>query len=180
MYKFILQTLLFITYLSNLNAEIVKKIDITGNSRVSDETVKIYGEITLNSDYNEQKLNSITNNLYYTNFLEDVKIELTNNVLKIYLIEYPVINNLIILGEPKKAYEEQIRKLISLKNKDSFIKSNLSELFFNISVLKSSKMLISSNLKLNPTFSLILLIKSSEVWKLLLSFHLCEEFIKKA
>ena len=39
---------------------------------------------------------------------------------------------------------------------------------------------ISSNLKLNPTFSLILLIKSSEVWKLLLSFHLCEEFIKKA
>ena len=106
MYKFILQTLLFIIYLSNLNAEIVKKIDITGNSRVSDETVKIYGEITLNSDYNEQKLNSITNNLYYTNFFEDVKIELTNNVLKIYLIEYPVINNLIILGEPKKAYEE--------------------------------------------------------------------------
>ena len=74
MYKFILQTLLFIIYLSNLNAEIVKKIDITGNSRVSDETVKIYGEITLNSDYNEQKLNSITNNLYYTNFFEDVKI----------------------------------------------------------------------------------------------------------
>ena len=138
MYKFILQTLLFIIYLSNLNAEIVKKIDITGNSRVSDETVKIYGEITLNSDYNEQKLNSITNNLYYTNFFEDVKIELTNNVLKIYLIEYPVINNLIILGEPKKAYEEQIRKLISLKNKDSFIKSNLSKDVNSIKKLYSS------------------------------------------
>lgn len=126
MYKFIFKILLFVIYFGSLNAEIVKKIDITGNSRVSDETIKIYGEIKNNADYNEQNLNEIINNLYSTNFFEDVKIELSNNVLKIYLVEYPVINNLIILGEPKEAYIEQIKKLMNLKNKDSFIKSNLS------------------------------------------------------
>ena len=62
MYKFIFTVLLTIISFSNLNAEIIKKIDISGNVRVSDETIKIYGEIKLNSDYNEQKLNSIINN----------------------------------------------------------------------------------------------------------------------
>ena len=88
MYKFIFTVLFSLTCFSNLNAEIIKKIDISGNVRVSDETIKIYGEIKLNSDYKEQNLNSIINNLYSTNFFEDVKIELSNNVLKIYLVEY--------------------------------------------------------------------------------------------
>ena len=138
MYKFIFTVLFSLTCFSNLNAEIIKKIDISGNVRVSDETIKIYGEIKLNSDYKEQNLNSIINNLYSTNFFEDVKIELSNNVLKIYLVEYPVINNLIILGEPKKALEEQIRKIISLKNKNSFIKSNLSADVDKIKTIYSS------------------------------------------
>ena len=138
MYKFIFTVLFSLICFSNINAEIIKKIDISGNVRVSDETIKIYGEIKLNSDYNEQKLNSIINNLYSTNFFEDVKIELSNNVLKIYLVEYPVINNLIILGEPKKSFEEQIRKIISLKNKDSFIKSNLSADVDKIKTIYSS------------------------------------------
>ena len=38
-------------------SEIVKKIDISGNTRVSDETIKIYGGIKINQDYNEQDLN---------------------------------------------------------------------------------------------------------------------------
>ena len=138
MYKFIFTVLFSLICFSNINAEIIKKIDISGNVRVSDETIKIYGEIKLNSDYNEQKLNSIINNLYSTNFFEDVKIELSNSVLKIYLVEYPVINNLIILGEPKKSLEEQIRKIISLKNKDSFIKSNLSADVDKIKTIYSS------------------------------------------
>ena len=126
MYKFIFKVFLMFIYFSFLSAEIIKKIEISGNSRVSDETIKIYGEIEINANYNEQNLNTITNNLYSTNFFEDVKLELSNNILQVTLVEYPLINNLIILGEPKKAYQEEIRKLITLKNKDSFIRNNLS------------------------------------------------------
>ena len=42
----LLLSLVFLIFLANIsNAEVVNKIEINGNKRVSDETVKIYGEI---------------------------------------------------------------------------------------------------------------------------------------
>ena len=82
--------------ISSSNAEIIKKIDISGNNRVSDETVKIYGDIKTNQDYSEKDLNKTLINLYSTNFFEDVQINLINGELKISLIEYPVINTLLL------------------------------------------------------------------------------------
>ena len=40
-------------YFNFLQAEIVKKIEIIGNKRVSAETIKLYGGIDLNRDYKE-------------------------------------------------------------------------------------------------------------------------------
>jgi len=121
---------LFITFIifllsTTLNAEVVKDIQINGNKRVSDETIKIYGKIQLNKDVSEKDLNNILTNLYSTNFFEDVNINLVNGVLKIDLLEYPTINNLILIGEPSNKYKEQIRDVLQLKEKDSFIKSKL-------------------------------------------------------
>ena len=45
-------------------AEIVKKIEISGNKRVSSETIKAYGDIDINKDYLEEDLNKILTNLY--------------------------------------------------------------------------------------------------------------------
>ena len=97
MHKLSVIILLYLFGTSIAFSEIVKKIDISGNTRVSDETIKIYGGIKINQDYNEQDLNEILNNLFSTNFFEDVKIQLNNNILSINLVEHPVINQLIIL-----------------------------------------------------------------------------------
>ena len=48
----------------------VKKISIEGNNRISEETIKVYGEIEINKNYSEIDLNKITNNLYSTEFLK--------------------------------------------------------------------------------------------------------------
>ena len=119
--------LLLIFIPSFLNAEIVKKIQISGNKRVSKETIKIYGEINLNKDYSESDLNKMLNNLYSTDFFEDVKIVLENGNLKINLKEYPIINRLVILGEKSNKYKEQIKKIITSKEKNSFIKNNIAK-----------------------------------------------------
>ena len=111
--------------LSNLNAEIVNKITVEGNSRISEETIKVYGDIEINKNYSEIDLNKVINNLYSTEFFENVNISLKNNVLNIKVKEYPIINQLIIVGEKKKSYEEQIKKLIKKKEKKSFIRSSL-------------------------------------------------------
>ena len=108
-----------------LNAEIIKKVEITGNKRVSDQTILIYGKVEINKNYEEKDINKVLSNLYGTNFFEDVKINFVNGVLKINLIEYPIINSLVIVGEPSNKYKEAIKKILELKEKDSFIENRL-------------------------------------------------------
>ena len=52
---------------------------------------------------------------------------LQNNILTINLKEYPLINQLIIIGEESTKYRDQIKKVINLKEKRSFIKSLLAK-----------------------------------------------------
>ena len=116
-------------FLANIsNAEIVNKIEINGNQRVSDETVKVYGEIKpIGSDYNKSDLNNKIKKLYETNFFEDINIEVVNNKLLINLKEYPLINEIIIIGEKKTSLKKQLKNLISSKEKNSFIRNNLNK-----------------------------------------------------
>ena len=124
----------FIHQTSVSKAEIVKDIEINGNFRVSDETVKIYGKIILNQDYSEVELNKVLKNLYSTDFFENVTLDLQNNILKINLKEYPIVNQLVIVGEDKKSFRDQISKLMKLKEKRSFIKNYLSS---DIDIIKN-------------------------------------------
>ena len=105
----------------------MKNLTIEGNKRVSSETIKIYGDIEIETDLSEKDLNDILKKLYSTNFFEEVKIELKNNNLIINVKEYPVVNQLIILGEDRNTYKEQIRKLIKLKEHKSFVRSFLAK-----------------------------------------------------
>ena len=138
MYKFISLFFFILLFSNTLNAEIIKSIEIEGNQRVSNETILIYGEVKKNQDYSENDLNKILNNLYSTNFFEDVKINLSNGSLKITLKEYPVINELVILGEPSSKYSDQVKNVIRSRQKDSFIKKNLAKDVDTIKALYSS------------------------------------------
>ena len=83
---------LFLNSISS-NAEIVKKVEINGNSRISDETIKVYGQLKEpNSNYSKSDLDNILKNLYSTNFFENISLEVKNNILYIVLEEYPVVN----------------------------------------------------------------------------------------
>ena len=119
--------LLFIFLISGLKAEIVSKIEINGNQRISNETIKIYGKINVGKEISENEINKIINNLYSTDFFENIDINIVKGTLVINLKEYPSINQLIFSGEDKKSYVEEIKKLMQLKEKKSFIKSYLAK-----------------------------------------------------
>ena len=91
-------------------AEVVKKITISGNNRIADETIKIYGNIELNKEYSDKDLDNILKDLYKTDFFEDIKFEIKNNTLTINLKEYPFINQLIIIGEKSNRITDQLKK----------------------------------------------------------------------
>ncbi len=138
MHKIINVVLFLLLSTFSLNAEIARNLKVIGNERVSDETIKVYGDIELGKNYKESDLNKILQNLYSTNFFEDVQISLEEGILTIKLKEYPLINQLVILGEKNKKYLEQIKKIIKLRQKSSFIKSYLSDDIENIKRLYSS------------------------------------------
>ena len=127
MNKLLLTFLISFFYFSIATSEVMKKVNIKGNNRISDETIKVYGEIKINKDYSEKDLNNILKNLNSTNFFSDVQVELSNNILNIDVIEHPVINELIIIGEDSKKYKDQIIKIINSKEKDSYIKNNIAK-----------------------------------------------------
>ena len=136
--KYILLILLSFFSFSLLNAEMVNKIEINGNSRISKETIKIYGNITSGKNYTESDLNKILKNLYATDFFDDIKIDIKDNTLSITLKEYPFINQLVIIGEKSNKYVKQIKKNIKLKEKRSFIEAYLIDDIENIKNLYSS------------------------------------------
>ena len=129
MNKILIITLILNFFFSILNAEIVKKIEINGNKRISDETIKVYGEFkdSLGQDLSKSDLDRILKNLYLTDFFENVSIEIINNTLTVDLKEYPVVNQLIIVGEKSTKLENEIKKIIRTKEKNSFIENNLKQ-----------------------------------------------------
>ena len=126
LFKFITKSGLIFLIFSHLNAAIINEIKIEGNERVSDETIRVYGEIKLNENVDENKINEILKNLYSTGFFEDIKVNEVNGILNIFVKEYPLVNQLIIQGEASTRIKEQIKKQISTKAKRSFNKSSLS------------------------------------------------------
>ena len=126
-------TALFLLLSFNLSAEIVQKLEVKGAQRFTDETIKVYGEISFGKDYSAFDLNQILKNLYKTNFFEDVKISLSNGVLDITVKEYPLINSIDLKGEKSNEVKKSILKLLQLKAKESFRENILSE---DISIIK--------------------------------------------
>ena len=121
-----------------MRAETVNKIEINGNKRISDETIKIYGGIENNKNYSEKDLNKILENIYSTNFFKNVDVKVLNNTLFIELEEHPVINQLIVTGEKRKSLKDQIKKVIFSKQKGSYIKSFVTQDVEKIKSLYSS------------------------------------------
>ena len=127
--KFFLKIILiFFTLSVFLKAEPVNKIVINGNKRVSDETIKVYSGIQEGkSDFSRKDLDNILKNIYETNFFKNVNVEIKDKILFIELQEYPVINQLVLIGEKTNKIKDQIKKIIKLKEKGSFIQNDLNE-----------------------------------------------------
>ena len=110
----------FLLFSTVSNAENIKNIVITGNDRVSDETIKIFSSINIGDEINSDKLNKIIKNLYETNFFENISVNFENHELLITVKENPVINKILINGVKSKTMMETITKNMLLKSRSSF------------------------------------------------------------
>jgi len=115
--------LLFITI--SVNSEVIKEIKINGNKRVSSETIKVFTEIKLNTDLNNNQLNNVVKKLYSTNFFSDVEIKVDKNILYISVTENPVIQTLKFEGVKNKRIVKLLKDQVEMREKNSFIENKV-------------------------------------------------------
>ena len=73
MVKFLIRIVtLFFLLLTSVNSEIIKKFEISGNKRISDETIIIFSDIKLNQEITKSNLDNAIKKLYKTNFFINI------------------------------------------------------------------------------------------------------------
>ena len=121
----------------NSYSEIIKQIEIKGNERIPNETIKMFSTVSINDKINTDKINDILKQLYGTGFFSDVKINFDNNILTILLVENPIIENIFFEGVKAKKIKDPIRKNLKLRDRSSY----------NLIDLNNDKKMIISTLK---------------------------------
>jgi outer membrane protein insertion porin family len=122
---FIFILLFFVLLNGNSNSEIVKKVEIKGNKRISLETIMVFGDVSVGKDYNITDVNSLIKKLYSTSFFSEISASIKNNTLIITVEENPIIRSIIYYGEKAKKYMEKISEILSLKENSPFVENGI-------------------------------------------------------
>ena len=81
MYKIIFKFLIITFFLTCQSiGDVVRKIEIYGNDRITDQTIQIFNPVSINDDIDAEELNIILKKLYETNYFEDVKVSFKENI----------------------------------------------------------------------------------------------------
>ena len=81
MLKFISIILFFTLFIFKANSEIVKKIEVKNNNRVSKDTILIFSKIEIGKNYTQNDLNLIIQDLYETDFFSNISLEINDGTL---------------------------------------------------------------------------------------------------
>ncbi len=140
MMRFLTKISLLVFFLiSYANAEILKKIEINGNKRISDETIKIFSNLEINQDLSKSDLDKVIKSLYSTNFFSNIGLTYEDQILTINVEENPIIDNFEITGIKKQSLVEFIKSKIQLAEMKSFDKELLAaDLRLIQNILKTS------------------------------------------
>ena len=107
----------FIISHSLANAKIYKEIIVSGNERLSVETIIMFSGLKIGKEIRNKELNLSIKNLYKTNYFKDIKILSDNNVLKIAIVENPIIQSISIKGVLNKTILNELRNITKKKRK---------------------------------------------------------------
>jgi outer membrane protein insertion porin family len=132
--SFLLNLLLFSSFSFS---EIIKKIEITGNNRISNETILMFSKVDTGQSINNNKINQILKDLYNSNFFRNVSVKKKKNTLFINVDEAPLIKDIKITGVKAEKFKKTIRDSLILKPRGSF----------NSFLLTKEKTIIRSKLK---------------------------------
>ena len=120
MRKYFFSILVIILFSVELKAEIINKIIIKNNDRVSEQTIINFSKIKVGDDVSDKILNNSIKELYDTNFFSDVSIKIEKNTLIINVTENKIVQSIVINGIKAKKFKEAIFDEIKLTEKSPY------------------------------------------------------------
>tara|TARA_B100000989_G_scaffold206487_1_gene156449 strand:- start:267 stop:2501 length:2235 start_codon:yes stop_codon:yes gene_type:complete len=123
--KFLTLIIIFFLKFSLVFAEVINDIKVKGNDRVSEKTIINFSEIKKGDNGTAKILNNSLKKLYDTNFFETVEFELENDVLIIQVVEYPIVQEIIINGIKAQKNIKKMKENMTLKEKNPYIESTV-------------------------------------------------------
>ena len=153
----ILILLISLSLFTNANADVVKKIIINGNERISKDTIVSFSGVQINDILNQNKINEITKDLYSTNFFDTISINFKDEVLSINVVELPIIETINYTGVKSDSMKKILFSNLKLKSRSSFnkallkndiesINQSLKQLGYYFSEIEVSTTLLSNNI----------------------------------
>ncbi len=116
--------LLFILFFYSLCtpsfSEVIKKIKISGNDRVAEETILMFSKIKIGDDIDNNNINDLLKRLYDTNFFENVSIKFNSNLLSIIVEESPIIETISYNGIKSETLKDIVVSGLKLNSRSSY------------------------------------------------------------
>jgi len=127
--KILLKSIFLILFFlsSHSFSDILNKIEIIGNDRISDETIKLFTKIELKDEINDVKLNEILKDLYETDFFKDISVNFKDQILSIIVEENPIIENILYEGIKSNRILDIIKKETSIKSRSSYKETSIKK-----------------------------------------------------
>ena len=120
LYYLIFFIYIFFSTIAYANTDQISKINISGNDRISEDTIKIFSEVAVGDSISNTKLNNILKNLYDTNFFIDVSVVFKDSILLINVQEAPIIDKVEFVGIKADKIKRALNDLIKLKSRSSY------------------------------------------------------------
>ena len=108
-------TFIFLVILNiNSYSNAKNNLEIAGNKKISEQTIKNIINFNMNTNYTPSELNEMYKKLFQTNFFKSIDLNFNDNLLKINLKENPIINFFYIDGENNKEITDLIYDNLNL------------------------------------------------------------------
>jgi len=122
--------LLIIFFFSKISlslAENIKSLKVFGNERLSKETILLFSELDINKDLSANDLNSAIKKLYKTDYFENIKMIIEDGILKITVIENPIIQTVSIDGIKNRSLLSKLNEITKKSEKYPFLINKISD-----------------------------------------------------
>ncbi len=106
------------------SSQTVKSVEISGTQRIENDTVSSYMNLKVGDNVDSNKIDEALKNLFSTGLFADVKVENIDGVVKVSVVENPVINKIAFEGN-KRIKDDELSSEIQLKERQVFTRAKI-------------------------------------------------------